>query len=161
MNKETFDSLHKHGIEHMHVQVPPREGIENRKKKLEDIEDERCREDENAKQLLGLIERRRLEYLACLGNINVLDQPPDLAEAALARMVLKILGFEFSGMLRILDDRRASFGRRRRACAQRLRFCALQSDPVDDASLVVVGDRVVLGTAVVQKDHGTGPPANP
>ena len=92
MNKETFDSLHKHGIEHMHVQVPPREGIENRKKKLEDIEDERCREDENAKQLLGLIERRRLEYLACLGNINVLDQPPDLVEAALARMVLKSFG---------------------------------------------------------------------
>ena len=71
MNKETFDSLHKHGIEHTHVQIPPCEGGENRKKKLEGLKDKRCREDAKAQQLLRLIERRRIGYLACLGNINV------------------------------------------------------------------------------------------
>lgn len=94
MNKETFDSLHKHGVEHTHVQIPPCEGGENRKKKLEGLKDKRCREDAKAQQLLRLIERRRIGYLACLGNINVLDQPPDLVEAAVARMVLKNFGQE-------------------------------------------------------------------
>ena len=68
MNKETFDSLHKHSIEHRYVQIPPREGGENRKKKLEGLKDKRCREDAKAQQLLRLIERRRIGYLAHLYN---------------------------------------------------------------------------------------------